>query len=81
VGEVGAHHRRAGRHPGLQHVDVGQLVAAEDADPHGAALAQVAGERPGVDPAMPTTPCVSSSSSSVRRLRQLLGTRLGSRTT
>jgi hypothetical protein len=32
-------------------------------------------------PAMPTTPCVSSSSSSVRRLRQLLGTRLGSRTT
>jgi hypothetical protein len=49
VGEVGPHHRRAGRHPRLQHADVGQVVAAEDADPHRAALAQVAGQRAGVD--------------------------------
>ena len=49
AGEIGAGHPRAGEHPLQQRLGVG--LGAADTDPHRAALAQVAGQRAGVDAA------------------------------
>ena len=49
AGEVGAFHAGRGEHPLEQRVRV--LLQAAHADPHGTALTQVAGQRPGVDAA------------------------------
>ncbi len=76
-----AHLRRTGDH--RQQLAVGplRLLAREDADPHRAALAQVAGQGPGVDAADAHDALPSRSSSRLRWARQLDGRRAGSRTT
>ena len=80
VREVGADHLRAGEHP-LERVDAGD-VAGEDADPHRAALAQVPGERAGVDAGDADDALRRRARRrATRRLRQDEETRDGSRTT